>query len=117
MALSQARVFTPRSTPAPGGEAAIRRMIQEIERGTPDYARLNDAMAGALRTRLPALHETLMSLGPIESVTFAEKNWIYGDIYIVKFAKGSLAWAIALDPNDKIVMWEARPAPGAATRH
>ncbi len=107
-ALSQARLFTPRSTPAPSGEAAVRRMIEELGRAEPDYARLNEPMARALRERAGALHDMLVRLGAIESVRFVEVNWIYGDIYEVKCANGSVYWAIALDPHGKIVMWEAR---------
>ncbi len=108
-ALSQARVFTPRSTPTRGGEAAIRQMIAEIRRDDPRYDRMNEVMAKALRERLPTLHKMLTSLGAIKSIRFAEINWMYGDIYSVKFANGSVYWAIALDPRGKIVMWEVRP--------
>jgi len=114
--LSQARVFTPRTTPAPGGEAAIRQMIRDVQSGYPNYERLNEVMAKALRERLPTLHRMLTRLGAIESMTFVEINWIYGDIYDVKFANGSAYWAIALDPKGKIVMWEVRPAGRVASR-
>ncbi len=114
--LSQARVFKPRSTPAPGGAAGVREMIQEIRRGEPNYDRLNEVMAKALHERLPALHNMVMSWGKIETVTFEQTNWMYGDIYDVRFAHGSAYWAIALDPNGKIVMWEVRPVVEAARK-
>lgn len=115
-ALSRARVFTPRSTPAPGSEAAVREMIAEIRRGDPRYDRMNEVMAKALRERLATLHKMLASLGAIKSIRFAEINWMYGDIYSVKFANGSVYWAIALDPKGKIVMWEVRPVGQVAPK-
>ncbi len=57
-----------------------------------------------MRERLPALHKMLASLGAIQSLTFVELNWVYGDIYKVKFANGSVYWAIVLDPKGTIVV-------------
>jgi hypothetical protein len=109
-ALSQVRLFTPRSTAAPGGEAAVRHLIQDLQRADPHYERLNEPMAQALRERATALHDLLVPLGDVEAVRLVEINWLYGDIYEVKFANGVVYWAIALDPRGRIVMWEARLA-------
>jgi hypothetical protein len=107
--MSRTRVFTPRSSPAAGGEEAVRRMIQEVLRGAPNYGLLNQIMANALRERLPELRKMLAGLGAIESVTFVEIDPVFGDFYKVRFEHGSVVWSIALDPTGKVVMWQARP--------
>jgi hypothetical protein len=108
--LSQARLFTPRTTAAPGGEAAARRMIEELESGSePDYARLNEVMAKVLHDRLPELKAMFAGKGPIQSLTFVEIDPVYGDVYRVKLANGEVYWSIALDADGKVVMWQVRP--------
>jgi len=109
--LSRSRVFTPRTTAAPGSEAAVRRMAAEIQRGEPRYELMNEVMANALRQRLPTLQKMLADLGAIKSVSFLESNWIYGDIFRVQFANGSVNWAVGFDSHEKIAMWEVRPTP------
>jgi hypothetical protein len=112
-ALSQERAFTARETPAPGAEAAVRRMTEELGRGEPDYDRINERMGDVLRERLGELHDMFVALGKVESVSFVEINPIYGDTFEMKLANGSVYWAVALDPEGEVVMWFVRPIPGS----
>jgi peptidase S41-like protein len=118
-ALSQARLFTPRSTPNPASEAAVRRMLDELARGEPNYDLLAPGMQELTRQQLPRLQEMFKSLGPIQSTSFVEVDAQGGDVYDVKFANGSLTTMIALTPDGKTAGMAIRPPgppPGAAPR-
>ena len=118
-ALSQARLFTPRNTPNPASEAAIRRMLDELARGEPNYDLLSPGMQEVTRQQLPRLHETFTSLGPIQSASFVEVDGQGGDVYDVKYANTSFRVLIALTPDGKTAAMGIRPPgppPGAPQR-
>lgn len=110
-ALSEDRLFEPRSTPQPGAEAAIRRMSEENARGEPDYELMSPGMAETTRTQLEALEQRFSELGPVESVTFIEVDAMGGNVYDVEYANGSLRWVIALTADGKTAMAGIRPSP------
>jgi len=99
--LSQARVFTPRTTAQPGSEAAVRRMIGELQRGEPNYALLSDSLAQATRAQLPVMHDMFTKLGELKSVSFVEVDEMGGDSYQVEFASGAFRFSIVLTPDGK----------------
>ena len=110
-ALSQARLFTPRTTAQPGSEAAVRRMIGELQRNEPDYALMTDDMAKITRAQLPRLHDTFTKLGELKTVTFEEVD-VAGmtDVYDVQLAGGALKFSIALAPDGKTAVAGFRSA-------
>lgn len=108
-ALSQARLFTPRTTAQPGTEAAVRRMSEENARGEPDYDLLVPQLADATRNQLPRLKEIFESLGAIESIEFIEVGPAGADVYEVHYANGALRWVIALAPDGKTAMAAVLP--------
>ena len=110
--LSQSRVFEPRSTPQPGGEATIRRVSEELARGEPNYDLLSPQMADVTRRQLTALTQRLSSLGPVESVTFVEVAPSGGDVYEVRYANGGLRWMILLTPDGKLANAGLQPLAG-----
>ena len=110
-ALSQASLFHMRTTPLPGAEAALRRMIETNARGQPDYDQYGSALAEAVRGRLPTIQARLAALGPIRSVTFRGPSMMGGDRFEVKFANGVLLWSISLAPDGKVVGANFSPAP------
>jgi hypothetical protein len=110
-ALSEARLFEPRSTPQPGAEAAVRRMSEENARGEPNYDLLSPEMAQATRTQLESLKTLFTSLGPIKSVTFVNVGPMGADVYDVEYANGSATWTIALTPDGKTAMAGVRRKP------
>jgi hypothetical protein len=61
-------------TPAPGGEAALRRNIDEVRRGQPNYQLMSPPLAALTRQQLPQLQAILTQLGAVESVTFKSVN-------------------------------------------
>jgi CubicO group peptidase (beta-lactamase class C family) len=96
---------------SPGAEAALRRMIGELQAGQPRYDLMSDGFAQITRQQLPQLQGMLNSLGPLESLTFKEVGPAGGDVFLAKFAKGALLFSIIVGPDGKIVGAGIRP-PG-----
>jgi CubicO group peptidase (beta-lactamase class C family) len=96
-------------TPAPGSEAALRRLIQEIRSGNPSYDRLTPAMADVTRQHLPQLQASLKQLGEIQKVAFKEVG-PGGDAFRVDFESGAMEFRIRLDPDGQIDGASMRPA-------
>ncbi|HXB68369.1 MAG TPA: serine hydrolase [Candidatus Acidoferrales bacterium] len=88
--------------PAPGSEAAVRRAIEELRLGRPDYSRMSPAFADVTRQQLPDLKSTAVQLGTVQSVTFKGVGQAGRDIYEVKFEKGLTEFRIAMTPDGKI---------------
>jgi hypothetical protein len=116
-ALSEARLFEPRSTQNPASEPAIRRAIGELARGEPNYDLMSGNLQQATRQQLPRLQELFKSMGALESVTFTAVDITGVDVFDVKLANGQLTWMIQVGPDGKTVMSAIRlagPPPGAA---
>jgi hypothetical protein len=88
--------------PAPGSEAALRRAIEELRLGQPDYARMSPGFADVTRQQLPDLKSTVIQLGAVQSVTFKGVGPGGRDIYEVKFENGLTEFRIGLMPDGKI---------------
>ncbi|CAN5130381.1 hypothetical protein BH11PSE2_BH11PSE2_11420 [soil metagenome] len=112
-ALSQARLFEPRSTPAPGTEAALRRMLDELAKGEPRYDLMSPSLANATRTQLPTLQQRLTAIGPIQSIAFLEVDGGGLDTYTVKGSEAALIWGVTLGPDGKVTNAVFRLAPAA----
>ena len=110
-ALSELRVFAPRTTPQAGSEAAVRRMSDENLRGEPNYDLLSPELGQATRNQLEGLKRLFAELGPVESVKFLEVNPQGTDTYEVQHANGALQWSILLGPDGKTVMAGVRRLP------
>lgn len=108
-AVSQSRVFAPRTTAQPGGEATVRRVSEELARGEPNYDLLSPQMANVTRQQLTGLKERLSSLGPVQSVTFVEVGPNGGDVYEVRYANGGLRWIISLTSDGKLASAGLQP--------
>jgi CubicO group peptidase (beta-lactamase class C family) len=101
-----------RTTQQPGSEAALRRLIDEIVRGEPDYSRMGPQLAEGTRLQLPAMKAKLAALGPVQSVSFAGVGLEGADTYDVRFANGALLrFAILLDAQGLTTLAGIRPAP------
>jgi hypothetical protein len=109
--LSEARVFTPRSTPQPGAEAAVRRMSDENARGEPNYDLMSPEMAQVTRAQIEGLRKTFSDFGALKSVKFVEVGPQGADTYEVEYANATTLWTILLAPDGKTVMAGVRPAP------
>jgi hypothetical protein len=110
-ALSQLRVFTPRSTAQPGGEAAVRRMSDENARGEPNYDLMSPELGQATRNQLEGLKRLFTELGPIQSVRFMEVGPQGADQYEARYANGTVMWTILLDADGKTATAGVRRLP------
>ncbi|HEY3836182.1 MAG TPA: serine hydrolase [Bryobacteraceae bacterium] len=96
-------------TAAPGTEAAIRRNIEELRKGEPNYDLMTPAMADVTRQQLPQLKTIITQLGEVQAVTFKGVADNGADKYEVKFANGTTSWIINLDANGKVAGVGFRP--------
>jgi CubicO group peptidase (beta-lactamase class C family) len=97
-------------TPAPGSEAALRRMIEELRLGKPSYDLLSPGLATATRQQLPQLQSMITEMGVLQLVNFKGVGPGGADIYQVKFEKGSLEYRIWLGPDGKTESANVRPS-------
>jgi len=86
-------------TPYPEGAATVRRMIEELRSGEPDYNRMGANLAAVTRQQLPQLQSSITRLGAIQTINFKGVGPAGADIYEVKFENGSLEYRIMLGPD------------------
>jgi len=89
-------------TAAPGSEAALRKMIEDLRAGKPDYDSMSAGLAGATRQQLSMLQSDIVGLGKVTSVTFKGVGPAGPDIYLVQLEKGALEYRIWMAPDGKI---------------
>jgi hypothetical protein len=110
--LSQARLFAPRSTPLPGTEAMLRKLLAQLIAGAPDYDMLSPELANATRQQLPRMQGQFAGLGSIKSVMFVAVGAQGGDTFDVEFEKGAQRWSLSLSADGtKIEGARFGPAP------
>lgn len=61
-----------RGKPSPGTEAALRRQIEALANGQPDYAAMTPELAAAVRARLGGASGVIKGWGQLKSITFRE---------------------------------------------
>jgi hypothetical protein len=88
----------------PGTEAALRRLIDGLISGTPDYDEMSAGLAEATRQQLPKLQPDLAQSGPVRSVQFLGVGNAGEDVYFVKHEHRAWHWRIALDSSGTISM-------------
>jgi CubicO group peptidase (beta-lactamase class C family) len=97
--------------PYPDGDAVLRRLIGELQRGQPDYSRMGDVIAAATRRQLPAMQQRLIQLGALQSLTFRGVGPGGADIYEAAFYGWKLEWRMALAADGSIQDLVIRPLP------
>jgi hypothetical protein len=98
-------------TPLPGSEAALRRTIESLVQGQPNYDSMNEELALATRQQFPAIQRSFAKLGPLQSISFrgvGSQGW---DVYEAKYANGISIWRIILAPDGKIEGLLAQDGP------
>ena len=95
--------------PAAGGEAALRKLIEGIASGEPDYDSMSPDFADATRRQFAELQPELSKLGAIQSVTFRSVELNGADRYQVGFEQGALEFLISLGLDGTIQDARFRP--------
>lgn len=101
-AFVEAHLLKFRTTPLPGGAEAVRRTLEELARGTPNYDRMSPDLADATREQLPNLQPGIRGLGAVKTVTFKRVGPDGLDVYDVTLAGGALQCGIFVAPDGKI---------------
>jgi Domain of unknown function (DUF3471)/Glyoxalase superfamily protein len=89
-------------SPSPGTEAALRRLVDGLISGQPNYREMTPVVAEATRNQLPQLRSDLAPLGSIQSIEFVAVGHRGEDIYIVKQEHGTRHWRILLDSTGAV---------------
>jgi hypothetical protein len=97
-------------TPMPGSEETLRRTIESLRLGQPNYESMSANLANVVRQQLSQQQTRLAELGPVQSVAFKGVGPAGADIYLVKFANGSVEYRIVLGADGKIETLASRPA-------
>lgn len=87
---------------SPGSEAALRRLIEELRLGKPNYDLMSPAMARETRRQIADEQATISKLGALQSVTFKGVGAAGPNIYLATFENGSLEWRIWLNLDGSI---------------
>lgn len=88
--------------PAPGSEAALRRHIEAMLQGQPDYSEMTEELASVARPQIPDIQRQFAKLGSLRSISFRGVGLQGWDVYEVKFENGVATWRLCLEPDGKI---------------
>jgi hypothetical protein len=99
-----------RTTALPGGAQAVRRNLEELARGSPNYDLMSPDLANVTKAQLPMLQADISKLGAIKTVTFNHVGPAGLDVYDVTLANGAIQCGIFITPDGKIVSAWIRPA-------
>jgi len=103
-----------RTTPQPGAEAALRKLVEDQTNGTPDYENMSSGLAEAVRAQLPQLQPLFRNWGAIDAIAFVRADLDGLDTYRLDFANGGAAmFSIFLLPDGKIGTAFFRPVPSS----
>lgn len=102
--------------PAPGGRAAVLKMIEEMQHVAPDYTHMSAPLAERTRRHMPELAAMMTALGAVESTFFRGVGPGGYDIYGAKFANGFAEFRLLMGPDgtteDVIFRPDGNETPG-----
>lgn len=93
---------------SPGSEAALRRLIDELRAGKPDYDQMSPWMARDTRRQLATQQATIAALGALRSVTFTRVGSAGPNIYQATFEKGSLECRVWMNLDGTVDSFDFR---------
>ena len=79
---------------SPGSEAAVRRLIEELRIGKPNYELMSSDQGRETRRQIAQNEATIARLGPLQSITFKGVGPAGPNIYLTTFENGSLEWRV-----------------------
>ena len=80
--------------PHPDREASVRRYVESLERGAPNYEEMDAAEAADVRQELPQLLQLVKGMGALKSITYEHGTEDGADVYLVRFEHGQAEWTI-----------------------
>jgi hypothetical protein len=103
-------------TAQPGSEAALRKLIEGLAAGMPDYAAMTPEFAAQTKQQIRFLQPGAAAAGAIQRIDFAGIDTEGRNIYQVHQANGTTNARIALDADGKVEFALLRPAPTPGER-
>lgn len=98
------------NVPSPGTEQALRKALEGVAAGAPNYADMTPPLAAILRQQIPVLRPALQKWGPLKSITFKRVGPGGSDLYEVAFRDHVMVWAVApLTSDGKLAGMGALP--------
>jgi hypothetical protein len=91
-------------SPSPETEPALRRLIDGIRTGKPNYKEMTPPLADLTRKQLSHLHADIGEAGSIQSIRFVGVGSGGADVYCVQHERRTLHWRINLDEDGMIFM-------------
>jgi hypothetical protein len=89
--------------PHPDREASVKRYVESLEKGAPNYDEMAPAEAAEVRQELPQLLQLIAQMGALASVTYEHGTEDGADVYLVAFEHGQAEWTIGpLAPDGKV---------------
>ncbi|HEY7393485.1 MAG TPA: serine hydrolase domain-containing protein [Gemmatimonadaceae bacterium] len=98
---------------SPGSEAAVRRLIEELRSGKPNYDLMSSALARETRRQITEQQATIAKLGALQSLTFKGVGPAGPNIYQATFEKGALEWRVWLNLDGSVDFFNYRTVPPA----
>ena len=92
-----------RQSPSDGTEQALRRMIENMVAGKPNYDEMSAELAELVRQQWPGVRSELAEAGAVKSLRFVGVGGGGADVYFVQHENRSLYWRIRLDTQRTIV--------------
>ena len=87
--------------PTPGSEAALRRLVDSVRAGKPNYDEMASWFAELVK-RTMSFNEVYARWGAVQSIKFSHVDVNGGDVYVVRQEGGFSTWTIWLDSNGLI---------------
>ena len=92
----------------PDSEAALRRLIEELRSGQPNYELMSPGLARETRRQVAQHEAAIVKLGALRSVTFKGVGPAGPNIYLTTFEKGSLEWRVWLNLDGSVDVFRYR---------
>jgi 3-oxoadipate enol-lactonase len=80
--------------PHPDREASIRRYVESLEKGAPNYDEMDTTEAAEVRQQAPQILQLVRELGRLKSVAYEHGAEDGADVYLVAFEHGQAEWTI-----------------------
>jgi 3-oxoadipate enol-lactonase len=89
--------------PHPDREASVRRYVESLEKGAPDYDEMDAAQAAEVRQQAPQILQLIAEMGRLKSIVYEHGAEDGADVYLVRFEHGQAEWAIGpLNDDGKV---------------
>ena len=100
--LQWTEIHLPKAPAHPGTQASLRRYVESLEKGQPNYDDMSPAQAQGVRLLMPDLVVMVRQWGAMKSISFEGGGHRSMDIYDVSFEHAKVEWNIApLQPDGK----------------